>query len=41
MTETDELCPLCGAYGSRQCELRDENGGECPWEMMREDDEDE
>lgn len=34
------LCPVCGAYSPRQCEMRDEADGECPWEMMR-DEEDE
>lgn len=28
------LCPLCGAYSSRQCEMLDECGGECPLEIM-------
>ncbi len=28
-----ELCPFCGAYSRRSCELEDETGGECLWEM--------
>lgn len=27
-----ELCPFCGAYSPRQCELEEETGGVCPWE---------
>lgn len=27
------LCPFCGAYSPRQCELEDEMpGASCPWE---------
>lgn len=26
------LCPFCGAYSPRQCELEEETGGACPWE---------
>jgi hypothetical protein len=26
------LCPFCGAYSPRQCELLEETGGFCPWE---------
>jgi hypothetical protein len=26
------LCPACGAYSPRSCELADETGGICPWE---------
>jgi hypothetical protein len=26
------LCPFCGAYSPRQCELEEESGGICPWE---------
>lgn len=33
------LCPVCGAYSSRSCEMLEEGGGECPWELMREEDE--
>ena len=30
-----ELCPFCGAYSPRQCEIEDEIGGaECPWESL-------
>lgn len=26
------LCPFCGAYSTRKCEIEDEdNGVECPW----------
>ena len=25
------LCPMCGAYGPRWCELEDDSGGVCPW----------
>ena len=36
-----ELCPFCGAYSRRSCELEDETGGECLWELdpdiLRED----
>lgn len=28
----DQLCPFCGAYSPRQCELEEETGGTCPWE---------
>jgi hypothetical protein len=31
------LCPVCGAYSSRSCEMLEEGGGECPWEMMQPD----
>lgn len=34
------LCPFCGAYSSRQCELEEETGGECPWELSRDDEPD-
>lgn len=28
-----ELCPYCGAYAPRSCELREEMTGDiCPWE---------
>lgn len=33
------LCPFCGAYSPRQCDLRDETGGECPWEEIMDDEE--
>ena len=32
-----ELCPFCGAYSPRQCELEEESGGVCPWEEMQPD----
>lgn len=31
------LCPFCGAYSPRNCELREETGGACPWEEMAPD----
>lgn len=34
---SDTLCPMCGAYSSRQCELLEETGGVCPWEESRPD----
>jgi len=27
-----KICPFCGAYSSRSCELDEETGGVCPWE---------
>lgn len=33
------LCPICGAYSPRSCEMLDEGCGECPWELMEADDE--
>lgn len=30
------LCPWCGAYSPRQCELEDDLG-ECPWENSEPD----
>lgn len=38
MSEKAKLCPFCGAYGPRQCELEDETGGVCPWEEIEDDD---
>ena len=30
-----ELCPFCGAYSPRKCELEEEMAGaECPWESL-------
>jgi len=30
---SDPLCPFCGAYSTRQCELEEEMPGcSCPWE---------
>ncbi len=26
------ICPFCGAYSRRSCELEEESGGVCPWE---------
>lgn len=40
MTGDAPLCPFCGAYSARQCELEDETGGECPWELSRDDEPD-
>lgn len=31
------LCAFCGAYSMRACDLREEAGGECPWEEMEPD----
>jgi hypothetical protein len=28
-----ELCPFCGAYSTRSCDLIEEAGA-CPWEEM-------
>lgn len=33
---TSDLCPFCGAYSSRSCELEDEMGV-CPWEESQPD----
>ena len=27
-----KLCPWCGAYGPRSCEMREEMNDICPWE---------
>lgn len=35
MTET--VCPFCGAYSVRFCELLDEMSGACPWEESEPD----
>jgi hypothetical protein len=37
---TDTLCPFCGAYSPRSCELEEETGGECPWLEIIEDEPD-
>jgi hypothetical protein len=29
------LCPFCGAYSTRSCDLIDD-AGQCPWEEMDE-----
>jgi hypothetical protein len=36
----DTLCPFCGAYSPRSCELEEETGGECPWLEILEDEPD-
>lgn len=28
---SDTICPFCGAYSPRSCELEEETGGACPW----------
>ena len=33
----EPLCPFCGAYSPRQCELLEESGGVCPWEESEPD----
>ena len=33
------LCPICGAYSPRACEERGDHGGECPWQLMTDEDE--
>lgn len=30
------LCPFCGAWDRRSCEMEDETGGVCPWEETEE-----
>lgn len=37
---SDALCPLCGSYSPRQCELEEETGGFCPWEECEPDPDD-
>lgn len=32
-----KLCPFCGAYSPRQCELQEETDGVCPWEESEPD----
>lgn len=34
------LCPFCGAYSTRQCELEEETDGNCPWELSEPDPDD-
>jgi len=34
--DPDDVCPHCGAYDTRRCELLEETG-ECPWEIEQED----
>ena len=31
------LCPFCGAYSRRSCEIEEESGGICPWEESEPD----
>lgn len=31
------ICPLCGAYSTRSCEIEEETGGACPWEEMQDE----
>ena len=31
-----ELCPFCGAYSRRACEMEDDTGGECLWDESEE-----
>lgn len=31
------LCPFCGAYDTRRCEMLEETGGSCPWEESEPD----
>lgn len=32
-----QLCPFCGAYSPRQCELSEETDGVCPWEESQDE----
>lgn len=32
-----QLCPFCGAYSPRQCELEEETDGVCPWEESQDE----
>lgn len=34
------LCPFCGAYSPRNCELEEESDGCCPWEESQPDPDD-
>jgi len=36
--DREPLCPFCGAYSSRSCDLLDETGGTCPWDELTDDD---
>ena len=36
-SRSGQLCPFCGAYSPRQCELEEETEGNCPWEMSEPD----
>lgn len=31
------ICPFCGAYATKSCELEEENGGICPWKEAQPD----
>lgn len=31
MPKREPLCPFCGAYSPRSCDLREEMDGECAW----------
>lgn len=35
-----KICPMCGAYSPRSCELLEETGGVCPWEESQPDPDD-
>ena len=35
--QDDQICPMCGAYSPRSCELLEESGGVCPWEESQPD----
>lgn len=35
-----KICPLCGSYSARSCELEEETGGSCPWEESQPDPDD-
>lgn len=37
---SDTLCPFCGAYSPRHCELEEETMGVCPWEESQPDPDD-
>lgn len=37
MSEPQNLCPFCGAYSPRQCELI-EDAGSCPWDEAEDQD---
>lgn len=38
---TISLCPFCGAYSPRACEIEDEDAGiECPWLDVMDDEPD-
>lgn len=36
----DDICPFCGSWSIRSCDLMEETGGECPWGLMKEDEPD-